>query len=454
MARVVQRRGNPPYLLIFFVGLFLVAAALAVVFANNWLDVKKQRANALDERALLARPGEEQSPELAPLVGVARGSGLSVVTQLLQQRNALIKDLATEGTPFKQAQDLAAAAGPNGNLVGLVGNLRKQLGDAGDKLKQLQDQLAAAQAQLKGTSDALAGAQKNVTDQTADIRKQLDAKQKEFSDLQTQYNTSLEQAKKAWSDQLAEKDRRIGTMVQESQTLKTAAQFKDNLIAQLQDKLKRFQPPSPGETMTRMPDGRIIQAQADINVAYIDIGANDHVVVGLPFEVYDSKAGVTPDGRGKATLVVTNVYPTTAECRIMRTTKTQPIMPNDVIINVAFDATRSRTFVVEGDFDLNGDGHPDPMGSQRVRDLILQYGGKLADKVTVDTDFVVLGMEPVAPPASEKPTPQEEQIRAQLAKQADLYKNIEQEAKALQVPVLNTNRFLALIGYNQEVAQQ
>src|SRR5207237_669052 len=54
-------------------------------------------------------------------------------------------------------------------------------------------------------------------------------------------------------------------------------------------------------------------------------------------------------------------------------------------------------FVVYGDFDMDRNGVATPGEADIVKRLITQWGGKLMDLVNVDTDFVVLGKEPVLP---------------------------------------------------------
>ena len=83
-----------------------------------------------------------------------------------------------------------------------------------------------------------------------------------------------------------------------------------------------------------------------------------------------------------------------------------------------------------------------------------KWGGKVADSVTVNTDYVILGMPPEVP---SKPTMQEtEKYPNAMEKyertlqQAANYKDIQSQAQALSIPILNADRFLYFIGYKTQ----
>ena len=87
-----------------------------------------------------------------------------------------------------------------------------------------------------------------------------------------------------------------------------------------------------------------------------------------------------------------------------------------------------------------------------IRRLVTQWGGQLMDKVNVDTDFVVLGAEPVLPTFTREdlqdPFNAKRLADAQAAMEA--YDQVRNRARDLHIPIMNQNRFLYLIGfYNQ-----
>ena len=84
-----------------------------------------------------------------------------------------------------------------------------------------------------------------------------------------------------------------------------------------------------------------------------------------------------------------------------------------------------------------------------ARRMVTQWGGKLTDKVNADTDFVVLGKEPVVPnfTREELQDPINAAKLAEATAAAEAYENVKRQAVELHIPILNQNRFLYFIGY-------
>jgi hypothetical protein len=182
------------------------------------------------------------------------------------------------------------------------------------------------------------------------------------------------------------------------------------------------------------------------NLCYINLGSKDSVAAGMSFTVYPP-TGVEKSGEGKASLVITEVYKTTSECRLRDQQRDDPVVAGDLVANVAFDPTRTHIFVVAGNFDLHGAGMPTPGGAEEVRTLIRQFGGKLADEVDINTDFVILGEKPVSKEEPPGLDPQARQVFREQAKAIEHFDQIQNRASELHIPMLNTNRFLAFVGY-------
>src|SRR6185503_12312932 len=121
----------------------------------------------------------------------------------------------------------------------------------------------------------------------------------------------------------------------------------------------------------------------------------------------------------------------------------------DLIVNLIYDPATKYNFMVYGDFDLDQNGQATPADAEVVKRLITQWGGILTDKVNVDTDFVILGKEPVLPPFNKDeladPFNQKKLSDAQAA--LDAYQDVVKSARDLHIPIMNQNRFLYFIGY-------
>jgi hypothetical protein len=137
--------------------------------------------------------------------------------------------------------------------------------------------------------------------------------------------------------------------------------------------------------------------------------------------------------------------------RINKSAKRNPITEGDIIVNLIWDSKATNRFVVAGDFDFNDDGTVDSDGASKVKQLIENWGGKVAEAVTIDTDFVVLG----APSeVKKKPTLDEIEMDPMANDKYDAslaaskrYQDVKEQAKDLFIPVFSIRRFLNFVGY-------
>jgi hypothetical protein len=175
----------------------------------------------------------------------------------------------------------------------------------------------------------------------------------------------------------------------------------------------------------------------------------------MTFEVYDSPSQLRVDidgdmPRGKASIEVVKVGKTTSTAKITRSTSSQPIVRDNIIVNAVYDPNYTYSFLVHGNFDADGDGLPEPNNSF-IKDQIERWGGKIIDDEGMlpgDLDFLVLGITPQEPmgrpPRGASDTMLDDYARR---KKAFLdYGRLLDQARAAQVPVLTSNRFLVLTG--------
>src|SRR5690606_6003448 len=94
----------------------------------------------------------------------------------------------------------------------------------------------------------------------------------------------------------------------------------------------------------------------DAPLVYIDIGASEHVLLGMTFEVYDKSSGIVTDEfgtlRGKATVEVVRVEAGSSLCRIVRRDNGSLIYEGDIIGNAVYDPNMTLRFHVYGEFDI------------------------------------------------------------------------------------------------------
>ncbi|MGH7214304.1 MAG: hypothetical protein ACREIT_06030, partial [Tepidisphaeraceae bacterium] len=265
----------------------------------------------------------------------------------------------------------------------------------------------------------------------ADVTKNFDAAQASYAETTNKLNTEIQN-----------RDTTIARQLKEIEILRT--------------KLGLIRPPTDGPII-RDPDGRIARIPGN-GIVFIDLGAGDHITPGMTFEVYDKNEGVpglpaaADDAtlpEGKASIEVTRVGATASEARIVKQRRGTQLTEGDLINNLVYNPNTTFKFVVFGNFDMDQNNVATPGDAEIVKRLVTQWGGNLQDQVNVDTDFLVLGKEPVLPIF----TPEELDDASNKAKydaavrEADEYTELRGKAQQLNIPILNQNRFLYYVGY-------
>ena len=328
----------------------------------------------------------------------------------------------------------------------------KQVADLQAQLEQAKKDNAAQAAQFEQQRQEMAktleGIRAEQQKAIADVASYQQNKDQSVQQIQATFDNDKKQAQdqlNAANVQMAELNRQLAAANQKIETLQ--AKFAD----------KRINTEAP---IVRHPDGHILRLVSRDTV-YIDIGQAESVTPGLTFEVYDKNDGIPPAGdptnddnlpKGKAAIEVIRVGQGSSECRITRTTLGTQIQQGDLIANLVYDPNVKYNFVVYGDFDMDRNGVATPQEADIVKRLVTQWGGKLMDQVNVDTDFVVLGKEPVLPTFTKEelqdPFNQKKLADAQAA--LDAYQKVRDTARDLHIPIVNQNRFLYLIGYYEQ----
>ncbi len=440
MARVVQRRSSPPYLLIVLAFLFVIATALAVVFLTQKDDALEAKKKVSDLYAKVATPEQAAKAELK--------EGMPYVSTLEGQVRDLAKVITGIETSYADAIKKSEDFPKNG--------LTHQVEDALTKAKELQSQVDQARADLRKAQDAQTAATATMTAQLEAFNKEqeaLNAKIKEGLAERTKQQESNDALIKQIKDENQKAVDDLNKQIEQAAARVAKVQEENRLLDMKNRKMiadfrEMNHPVIEIDRLAKMPKGKIAEVMDQI--AYIDKGSKDHVVPGMSFSVF-SPGNLTEDSKPKATLSVIAVHPNTSECKIKDMKLINPVLSGDLIQNVAYDPQRVYTFVVLGDFDLHNAGKASHQGQIEVKDMIQRSGGKVADELTVRTDFLVMGDEPGRPPkpAADAPPSDQEVYDAQM-KAYDEFQNAKRKAAELFIPILNANRFLALMGYTPD----
>jgi len=461
------------YALIAFVTLFIIAATAGVIYYLKYEEQHGLAEAAQKKLSEFASPAEQQ--KITAIVGSEQSgkSKLKAMSDYLDQAASLIlpglpgdksAEVKVNEATAKVKEMTAAVAkqysekhdiDPNSTLLQVADKLNASLANTKTSEAAAKEQLGNLQAQFED-------AQKVSMEKENTLLAEKDRLQQQFNKVKTDYNDlevllkekSNEQVKDLYGKLDQEKTAREEM---NKQLLKSQAELQmaqDRIQKILKESVWPVQPPPDKEVKAFEPDGKIILVDDQAKTVQINLGTNDHIYRGLTFAVYDRGQPIPKNGKGKADIEVYNIGDSFSAARIIRSDKKNPIVADDIIANLIWSPTKANIFVVAGDFDLTGDGVPEDDAVAKIRVLVEKWGGKVADTVTMNTDYVILGTLPVVPPKptmqdTEKyPNAMEKYERA--VQQAAGYKDIQSQAQALSIPILNADRFLYFIGYKTQ----
>lgn len=456
------------YTVLTFVGFFLVAAVCAVFFYVKAEDYKAQRDDMASQLGKLANDREVR--ELSKTVGqpLARKTILgTMMTYLDEMVSAVTGELVENATASVRVN--GAKMRINETMAFLGEDASGTYGADGFDLLQtitmLKSELEAARGAARNMEGLLNETHRNIDVAQANWRLEeqwlieekdrfqvnADEIQAEYDELKALMQQSADDQIRIYMDKVKSAE---GKLKQKNvELLKTRAQLTraDEALQGTLSRLEKIKPRPDAEVEAYQPDARIVDIDRQTNVVYLDVGSSDHVYRGLTFSVYDKNMPIPENGKGKAEIEVFHVSDTVSAARINMSSKKNPIVHEDIVANLIWDSKTSNVFVVAGQFDFDRDGRIDRDGKEKVEQLIERWGGRLATEVTINTDFVVLG---VPGRTMEKPTRQqveldptvEQRYQASVAN-AQEYDDILSRANTLRVPIFNQSKFVYLIGY-------
>jgi len=451
MARVVQRRSNPPYLLILFVFLFLIATVVAVLMylkndemtlqlkaVNQQLDDTGTRKERDDTTAQL------KSQSIAPKGKTLIGFHVDEVAKL---KEIIVFDNQVNAAAARSQFDrlVTADSRAKDGLIHFIGVLKEELKAKDTEIDQLNKKLQFAESDATAARSTLDGIKDMIATFTTENARRAEAIRQEVAKL-----SSADQAKWQSIEELMEQQQAAARQQGDRTKAELTKLGQQNVnlqkqLAEFVDAKRRDSQKVDVSSMANQPAGKILRVLND--TVYINIGRKDKIQPAMTFAIFPA-GPVTDEKKLKGTLEVLQVGETTSECRITNRYDTAgPVLTGDIIGNVAY-STRTYYFVVKGHFDMTGSGKKTSEGAAVIKDLIARSGGKLMDDVNIATDFLIMGdCPPVPTKPSEDASDIEVEIYTQQMRVIQDYEKARKEAEKFFIPVLNDNRFLALIGY-------
>ncbi len=430
-------------------GLFV----LTFVFLAGKQNAEKERDALREQYKEIVTETERNGDDLRKLIAEAKPKSLAAY--LVEQTKAVgQKTTGNErDTPKTLATSIAATLDgtSSSNLQALVAALKDEIAQL-KKAKEASDSartraLTDQANEVELTKKQKADFDSAVAAMSGDINKYkdgVDALRGQLNKAMADMTGTIAKIKAEFEDREAE----LNTRLTRSGDELLQAQTK---ISELKKKLEG-QLFKPGDEAS-LVDGEVIGLDPIDNNVFINRGRDSRIVLGLTFEVYTNASAIRPDPstgeypRGKASVEVIKIDQSSAVCRVVRNPRGNPVVKGDVVANVVYDPKKSYKFMIYGNFDTNRDGVATPDESADIRAMVEGWGGMVVDSLAGDLDFLVLGTKPVTPPQPPA-TASADIIREylRLVRVVKEYEELQRQATATSLPVLNQNRLYTLVG--------
>ncbi len=470
-----KRQNDNGYLIatVVLAGLFLISAIIAILFYVKYEEQRTTAENAVmelnevitdrqqrqvgsivgevprDESTLGALHSYFNDLTQVSLGGVPEDTSAEAkVLEARSKKNSLLNEFTEQYPDFNDMD-------PNSTgFLQLVNNLDSNLNSTLVVKNKLEEELNKLENDFKVLRETTNEKEEELLAEKERYKQLVSETTEKYEELEELLQQTTEQQVQTLRTQLEESREKVKSL--NNDLLKTEAELKlaRSKVEKIQNKLNSIVPPPDKEIAAFQPDGKIIMIDDQTDIVHINLGRDEKVYRGLTFSVYNKNQPIPKDGEGKAEIEVFKVDENISAARIVNSSINEPIVKNDIIANLIWDSERPNIFVVAGEFDLNYDGQTDYKGSEKIEGIINNWGGIVENKISVDTDFVVLGQKPVA---KRKPTFEEIEVDPlamekyeESIQQVKHYQEVRQSAKELSVPIFNTERFLHFIGYKAQ----
>jgi len=400
-------------------------------------------------------PDQREHAVIRAILEEARSDGnKTVVEYLAGNRSELLSsitgDTATAMTQYReqltQFSDIS-----EGSLFDLLNKKNDEISSLNTRLQEAEDDRRNAQQTAEYEANRVATIESDFNNSAAsmqgnisDYSVRVENLEGTLNHIEGRYVAQIEDSASDSAQAIEEMQARLDDVVSDNNILR-------DQVARLRGEgvSDRLQPLNEAELI----DGRIDQVVTSDNEVLLSIGRKQKAVLGMTFAVYDNATEIRINQTtgeypaGKAVIEIIEVEDDFSRARIIISSQGNPIIRGNVIANAVYDPKKTYKFVVDGLFDVDGDGVATGYETDELEALIEQWGGKLEDQVVGDIDFVVLGEKPVLPPPPGPSAPiatMQEYVR--LQREIQRYDDLLIRAEDASIPLLNSNRLQTLIG--------
>jgi len=483
MARTTKAASGANYMLALVVVLsflFVIAVGCAIVIFNRSQDVNAELVTTRNNFAKFVTREERSTEAYSRLE--ASGDPTHSAYRKLNDEIIVLRRMIT-------GQDSTSLAGIRAEIAtlnmrdgqSLIAEIRAQRAEVDYQRNALNDERAksqTAEANVKKVTEDLIAERATNASTINELRDALNKLQQNYVASQTATDSTTKQIEAQFNKVREDTRTEVTKLNKELETKDTEIRNMQARIRDLQSDRNSVQKGTPrvrpefnvdGEITSIIEEDSRNRFDGKSGLVYINRGRKDRIVPGMTFEVFDRRTGVAADPndrdriRGKATIEVMNVSEDASVARVVRTESGQVVVPGDVIANVVYDPNMKFKFVVFGDFDIDNVGVATSRDKDRVETMIKEWGGIVTDlrdtsgqpggtpvasALSYDTDFLVLGIRPTMPrEVAGEVDPVELARINERRKKVEAYDQLQAKAVSMQIPILNQNRFLQLVGY-------
>jgi hypothetical protein len=477
--RMIRARRASPYQLYLLIAFVVISVGLGVGLAWTWSLMDQHNVNTFGlER--LTRAKESGRDIWREVLDKYQGEGAALV-DVIEAKEKLANEYRSEiqrlterllGDPFstQQGQQLRQSVSDvlnatNDVLVQCSEALKKSyqvVGQQGGEVQMTSMQVAVRSAiqriealvlevrqnnqsmedlkgRIRGLQAELGAAKEEHAVQVAQLQQNL-------ADERARLNTARDSAVQQ-SGQFNEETKRVRDQLMaerkqskiEMEKLAREILTRDNALNDLKEKIKAL-----GTLPTELAaDGHVVKVAELGSVAYADIGKKDGVLLGMPFSVFSPVEFGKEEPMPKASARVVRIMDDASELRVT-VQGNEPVVAGDVLHNPVYDRGRRLRFLLIGKIDMDGDGTDD---SGSLKALIQELGGRVETELSVQTDYLISGEQPVLAAAPGPDAgPMEQQLYEESRAAFVVYTGAIDRAKDFGIPILSLNRFLGLMG--------
>lgn len=376
-----------------------------MIFYGNAQSARTEKQSMEEDVKVFVSPQEREHAAIRAIRDEATRERKTVVGFLASNQNELMKTI--DGDAATSMSELRSKLGQiegseEGSLLSLVSKLQNEIDTLNEQLAIADQERLDAQEKARAEAERVAEIEQQFTASANNI-------QDEFGVIQSdkgQLISGFQAIEQRYIRQI--EDIRAQAASREEALEDANAELQDENFV-LQDKVARLLGEGRVEIFTGIPeealvDGKVNQVNALDNEVIVSIGRDKKAVLGMSFAIYDDATDIREDPetgeypRGKAVIEIIKVEPTYSRARIIESSEGNPIVRGDVIANAVYDPNKTYKFVVDGLFDVDGDGVASRFERDTLEALIERWGGVLVEEIQGDTDFVVLGEKPILPP--------------------------------------------------------